>query len=288
MSERDERNGAEGTGLGLPICQMLMQMMPDGQVRLFDIDISDIPTQRGPVPTQSKEDYSFAPIEDLRYGNKDTHVTVFAFEWDSQLTDPKTPREHHDDYDGNTDHELSQSHDMTISEASPEVHSTVPALHAVSAPSANSTVSSEGTPMLEAVQIFSAPDDDVVTLDHQRNVAIIVDDDRSSRRVLLRMLRRCGVQNCIAVHDGEEALAAVQGEPNAGIVFMDLHMARQSGTQACSTLREHGITIPIIACTGSNDSATVEMCRKLDFDAILSKPFSLSELRHVLLSMKVL
>ncbi len=81
------------------------------------------------------------------------------------------------------------------------------------------------------------------------------------------------------------ALAAAEARgPGNGFdaILMDVNMARVNGDVACAALRAAGCALPVIAVSGTADDP--EYVRRCGFTGVLSKPFSLEQLREALVA----
>ena len=101
---------------------------------------------------------------------------------------------------------------------------------------------------------------------------LLVDDEFVNRSVAGRMLKRLGCTS-VDMSDGDEALEALlllhadgrptdqppmqcdaaQGSPERtfDVALVDIQMKRMNGDELCRRLRAAGITIPLIAATGT-------------------------------------
>ena len=79
------------------------------------------------------------------------------------------------------------------------------------------------------------------------------------------------------------AAAAARGPGNGyDAILMDINMARVNGDVACAALRAAGCALPVIAVSGTADDP--EYVRRCGFTGVLSKPFSLEQLREALVA----
>lgn len=104
---------------------------------------------------------------------------------------------------------------------------------------------------------------------------LVVDDDRSVRVGLLRMLRAHGY-DVIGASDGLEALEKALAWP-PDIVLMDVMMPFESGPDAARNMRNQPrlADTPIIALTASPNLPAET---RMNFRAVLTKPCSSTEL----------
>lgn len=119
-----------------------------------------------------------------------------------------------------------------------------------------------------------------------RGLALVVDDDRTSRRLLSAMLAREGFQTQEA-GDGHEALACF-AEERPDIVFMDIMMPGMDGLEAIRRIKDQvrDEFIPIIVLTALNDEQQLMRCIEAGADDFLGKPFSFTRLRARILAME--
>ena len=121
-----------------------------------------------------------------------------------------------------------------------------------------------------------------------RNVKVlVVDDNRTNRRILGGMLDRWSMQSH-AVEGGEQALAELQAAYRAGIpyalVLTDMHMPDMDGFTLVEQIRERpelaAATIMMLTSAGHRGDAS--RCRELGVAAYLLKPIRQSELREAI------
>ncbi|SIN98108.1 two-component system, NtrC family, response regulator AtoC [Singulisphaera sp. GP187] len=110
---------------------------------------------------------------------------------------------------------------------------------------------------------------------------LVVDDDRTIRRNLVRLLQSEGYQ-ALEAANGDEALACIRAEdPDA--VLLDLKMPGRDGLEVLGELGPALADLPVIVVTAFGGSAAaIEAMRRGAYD-YLSKPFDLDE---VLLTLK--
>lgn len=109
--------------------------------------------------------------------------------------------------------------------------------------------------------------------------ALVVDDDRMMRMLLVRALQQLGVDS-VEAEDGVQALDALSKE-SVDVVLLDLLMPRLDGygtlerIRADETLRH----IPVIVITAVDDLDSVVRCIELGAADYLPKPFKAPLLR---------
>ena len=125
-------------------------------------------------------------------------------------------------------------------------------------------------------------------LDIMRGVrALIVDDNRTNRRILSGMLQRWAMRPATA-GGGQEALdelaaAMRQSDPYA-LILTDMHMPQMDGFILVERIRmrpELSTTV-IMMLTSAGHRGDAERCKSLGVSAYLMKPIRLSELREAI------
>ncbi|MBK8975678.1 MAG: hybrid sensor histidine kinase/response regulator [Planctomycetes bacterium] len=115
---------------------------------------------------------------------------------------------------------------------------------------------------------------------------LVVDDERSNRRLLVAQLERAGhtTEECA---DGAEAVCRVlSGAPGwFDLVLMDLEMPGMDGLGAATRIREGGHDadrLPIVAVTGHTDRAHVVAVLDSGMNDLLAKPVRAAGVRCLL------
>lgn len=103
--------------------------------------------------------------------------------------------------------------------------------------------------------------------------ALVVDDIKTNRFILVKMLNKLGIQT-VEVENGQEALDACK-EKDFAIVFMDIDMPVMDGIESTKQIRNlKGIwsDIPIVAITAGGVRATEEICMQAGMNDHYIKP----------------
>ena len=118
---------------------------------------------------------------------------------------------------------------------------------------------------------------------------LVVDDNRTNRRILQEMLSSRGLRPTLA-DSGRTALVALQAVKDAGkpysLIVVDAHMPEMDGftlAEQIIAIREFRST-PIIMLTSAGQPGDARRCREMGFAAYLCKPVSQSELLEVVAS----
>ena len=134
----------------------------------------------------------------------------------------------------------------------------------------------------------AAEDSHTASLHALRGVkTLIVDDNKTNRRILEGMLKRWEMP-AISVTGGMEALAALRfartsGEPFQ-LILMDMHMPGMDGFTLTDNIRHSPeiATATIMMLTSAGHQGDAERCRELGIAAYLLKPVRQSELRDAI------
>ncbi len=106
---------------------------------------------------------------------------------------------------------------------------------------------------------------------------LVVDDNRTNRRILEAMLKRWEMRP-ILVEGGEEALAELSSAREAGepyrLVLTDMHMPKMDGFTLVERIRQRPelATATIMMLTSAGHRGDAERCKELGVAAYLLKP----------------
>ena len=129
----------------------------------------------------------------------------------------------------------------------------------------------------EASLRFTKPVDESLFLSQTLSASILlVDDAEDQSRLTAHYLSKAGAK-VVTANGGVRALKLV-AEHDFDLILLDVEMPGVSGPQVAQTLRERGVTIPIIAYTANNDQATREECLAAGCSDVLTKPLGKTDL----------
>jgi FixJ family two-component response regulator len=101
----------------------------------------------------------------------------------------------------------------------------------------------------------------------------IVEDDPSSRRAFVRLVRSHGF-NAEAFAWPAQILRRLQsGQRHCAVLVLDIHLGKTSGFDLHDRLTRMGVSIPTIFMTGHDDAANRERVSRVGAKAYLVKPF---------------
>ena len=116
----------------------------------------------------------------------------------------------------------------------------------------------------------------------QRGIALVVDDNTDTARVLELMVQTLGFETHLA-EDGVDALRkANEFQPN--VVLLDLTMPKLDGYDVCRVIRAQpwAAKVRIVAVTGRQKEEVESKSQETGFDGYLLKPVGFSTLEEIL------
>ncbi len=118
-------------------------------------------------------------------------------------------------------------------------------------------------------------------MERKKEVILVVDDDRASRRMLARTLGEAGYL-CREAEDGVEALRIVH-EEIPSLLLLDFHMPELNGAEVVSRLRSDPdptiAQLPVVMLTGDSGEQSEVVCLEAGASDFVTKPINLSVLR---------
>ena len=110
-------------------------------------------------------------------------------------------------------------------------------------------------------------------------VVMVVEDDPTTREMMVRMLHKAGMQ-VIEAENGEVALQRLQ-KHLPDLILLDLMMPQMDGFEVCQRLRADAslADVPIVMITALEDRHSRLRGIELGADDFISKPFDTFELR---------
>ena len=118
--------------------------------------------------------------------------------------------------------------------------------------------------------------------------ALIVDDNRTNRRILEGILTRWGIVPTVAC-DGVQALALYQAATEEGqpfsLILTDMHMPKMDGFNLVERLKANSApcNTTIMMLTSGGQRGDAQRCQTLGISAYLLKPVRQSELREAII-----
>jgi DNA-binding response OmpR family regulator len=106
---------------------------------------------------------------------------------------------------------------------------------------------------------------------------LVIEDSEYIRDLIVRMLRRAGVQKVVEARSGADGIAAATAT-QFDIVICDIGLPDTSGFDVVRAIRTERPSLPCLMLTGHTDKASVLEARSVGAAAYLVKPVSPREL----------
>ena len=112
---------------------------------------------------------------------------------------------------------------------------------------------------------------------------LIVDDSRTARRHICRVLENMGIEQIEEAENGIQALPLLQ-KNYFDFIVTDYNMPEMDGAQLVHTIRngKHQASIPILMVTSEEDSSRLKAVRQSGVSALCDKPFDPVEVRSLI------
>jgi CheY-like chemotaxis protein len=110
-----------------------------------------------------------------------------------------------------------------------------------------------------------------------RPLILIVDDNPTVTHLLRRVLEQEGLA-VLAVGGGLAALEAIRREPDVALALLDVRMPGLDGPQTLTLLRRIRPELRAFFLTGDPSPYAPDELRARGADAVIAKPFAISEL----------
>jgi FixJ family two-component response regulator len=106
-----------------------------------------------------------------------------------------------------------------------------------------------------------------------RGDIIVVEDDHSVNRAILRLLEAAGFR-AQAFASAEALLIEGTTHQQADCFVLDVHLPGMSGIDLCRALREAGVSAPVVIITAHDDAHFRQAATRIGAAAYIRKPFS--------------
>ena len=111
--------------------------------------------------------------------------------------------------------------------------------------------------------------------------ALVADDDKPMRSLVVHLLNTIGVPEVVEACDGAEALSLFE-QDEFDLVVIDWEMPARSGVEVIRAIRATGCQIPIIMVTGKTEKTQVLEAIQAGASDFLAKPFEADVLQDKL------
>jgi two-component system chemotaxis response regulator CheY len=108
---------------------------------------------------------------------------------------------------------------------------------------------------------------------------LVADDSGVMRKIIIRALNACGVEDIVEAGDGAEALLKFGQQP-FDLVMTDWNMPNKTGLEVVTEIRGTGSKTPIFMITTEAESARVKEAIAAGVNDYLAKPFDNDLLRQ--------
>ena len=117
----------------------------------------------------------------------------------------------------------------------------------------------------------------------ERLKVLIVDDSRSSRAFIRRILESIGVRECFEAPNGVDGLAVLQNQM-VDLVITDYHMPEMDGQDFIRHIRQEGWQreVPILMVTSEADQGRLAAVEQAGVSGIFDKPFDPASVKAML------
>ena len=109
-----------------------------------------------------------------------------------------------------------------------------------------------------------------------RNLVLVVDDDRGMLRAVERLLRQFGYDSLL--FESAAAFEEYNDFEKATCIILDINLNGKSGIDLRNRLKEAGVSVPVIYITGNDGPAVRAAAEKSGCLAYVTKPFSVQSL----------
>ena len=115
---------------------------------------------------------------------------------------------------------------------------------------------------------------------------LVIDDQRTMREIIRRLLGQIGIRDVEDAADGEAALELLRCPTFKvpDVIICDLHMEKMDGLDFCNRMRQDKNiakrSIPIIILTGEQDTFVHDVTRQVGATMVLVKPISAPALKE--------
>ena len=113
--------------------------------------------------------------------------------------------------------------------------------------------------------------------------ALVVDESQIMRRIIISVLKKCGVEDIAEVANGQEAVDMLSQSTDVGLVLMDWNLPVMTGIEALHRIRATNKTLPVIMVTTESEEQKVVEAIKAGANGYVLKPFNPQDVQDKLL-----
>jgi len=110
--------------------------------------------------------------------------------------------------------------------------------------------------------------------------AMVVDDSKAMRAVLVRMLKTCGYDDIVEATNGVDAFRAIRDNGSPDVVLVDWNMPQMTGIEFIRRVRSSGMLEEASVVMVTSETAIEKIAEALESgaDEYLMKPFTIEAL----------
>ena len=127
---------------------------------------------------------------------------------------------------------------------------------------------------------------ELIKFDDADNVVLVIDDDRTTRKLLVKLLTAMGAARVWEAADGIEGLQLAFGEPTPALIICDLAMEPLDGFAVIGAIRttqkSRVSKLPLVVFTASQDEAVLKAALAAGATGAISKPLNPRDLAEYL------
>ena len=136
-------------------------------------------------------------------------------------------------------------------------------------------------PIIDDVEFAAEPEDSVTTNQSKAHI-LLIDDEKQIIDIEHQILERLGYQ-VTAKTDSQKALAAFAAMPDKyDLVITDMTMPKMTGIQLAHEMMAIKPDLPVILCTGFNETITEEKALAMGIDKFVMKPIVRDDLANTI------
>ena len=129
---------------------------------------------------------------------------------------------------------------------------------------------------------FAAEPEKSVTANQGKEHILLIDDEKQIIDIEQQILERLGYQVTAKI-DSQEALEAFAARPDRyDLVITDMTMPKMTGVQLAHKMMDIKPNLPVILCTGFNETITEEKALEMGIDKFVMKPIVKDDLANTI------
>lgn len=107
-----------------------------------------------------------------------------------------------------------------------------------------------------------------------------VDDSAFMRKVLVKSLKKAGIEEIIQAESGEEAIEKFK-EENPDLIFLDIVMGGISGIDALKEIKSMDSAVEVVMCSAVGQEQMVEEAKDSGASDFIDKPFQEKDVKKI-------